>query len=355
MRLLEGIGLIGCIVLFVFSIRTAEVRNIGATDLSGGGQSEHHPTNVVRFAAVGDVNLGRWVGKQILSGDTLYPFVAIKDSLAKYDIVFANLESQISEQNGRTEHPRNNLIFTGPPAGAWSLRKGGITVVSIANNHALDFGLEALEQTRLFLDDAGVAHAGASLDSAELYKPAILTRNGLRMAFLACTDVMNSTDSSWMRYVASADTGRMFRAIRDVRDIADVVIVSFHGGGEYANRASRGTVEFARAMIDAGADIFLGHHPHVPYGVERYKGKYIVHSLGNFVFRQPERFWTQRSFAFTAEFRKDSTGTTITGMRCIPVMVGFQPFIATDRKEIETIQERVTLLSPTESLVSREK
>jgi poly-gamma-glutamate capsule biosynthesis protein CapA/YwtB (metallophosphatase superfamily) len=355
MRILSGVGIVGAIVLLVLALQAAMQRNDGEREALSAIAANLRPSNVVRLVAVGDVNLGRWVGQQILKGDTLYPFSAVKDSFAAYDIVFANLESQISEQNGRTEHPRNNLIFTGPPAGAWSLRKGGVTAVSIANNHALDFGLNALEETRLLLGDAGIAYAGASLDSSELYKPVILKKNGLRIALFACTDVMNSTDSRWRQYVTAADSGRLLSSIREVRDSVDFILVSFHGGDEYANRPSRRTIMFARWMIDGGADMFLGHHPHVPYGVERYRGKYIVHSLGNFVFRQPERFWTQRSFGFAALLQKDSTGTHVTSTRCIPVMAGFQPVFTTDRKEIDTIQERVTSLSPTEAIVSREK
>jgi poly-gamma-glutamate synthesis protein (capsule biosynthesis protein) len=98
-------------------------------------------------------------------------------------------------------------------------------------------------------------------------------------------------------------------------------------------------------MIDAGADLFLGHHPHVPYGIERRGKGLIVHSLGNFVFRQPAREWTQKSYAFAAEITKDTAAARLNGYRIIPVRCGLQPTFAVDRYEADGIYERVRQLS----------
>jgi poly-gamma-glutamate synthesis protein (capsule biosynthesis protein) len=98
-------------------------------------------------------------------------------------------------------------------------------------------------------------------------------------------------------------------------------------------------------MIAGGADLFLGHHPHVPYGVGEEEGKYIVPSLGNFVFRQPDHFWTQRSFAFAAEIMKDTLGTRVSSFKCLPVRTGFQPEFLTDKSESDIILERIRTLS----------
>lgn len=309
-------------------------------------------TSSIRLLAVGDVNLGRGVGQAILDGDTLFPFVAVRDSFAQYNIVFANLESQLSDQEGETQHPKNNLIFTGPPGGAGALRKGGVSVVSTANNHALDYGIKALRETSRYLDKAGVQHVGTSDDTLHMYDPAILSSNGIRVAFFACTDVMNFEDPSWKRHVASADTGRLLPRIRALRDSVDFIIVSYHGGEEYADRATFRTREFAHEVIAGGADLFLGHHPHVPYGVEEEQGKYIVPSLGNFVFRQPDHFWTQRSFAFSAEIVKDVRGTRVSSFKCLPVRTGFQPEFVTDKRESDVILERIRTLS-TQSLAQQ--
>jgi len=299
----------------------------------------------IRILALGDVNLGRGVGQEILAGDTLYPFVAVMDSFASYDVVFANLESQLSDQDGETQHPRNNLIFTGPPAGASTLRKAGITVVSTANNHAIDYGIKALRETNRYLKEAGVHFVGTSEDSRRLFEPVIISRKGIRVAFFGCTDVMNIENPMWKEYVAEADTARLFPVMRAVRDSVDFMVVSYHGGEEYAERPAQRTRDFARQVISGGADLFLGHHPHVPYGVEELDGKYIVHSLGNFVFRQPDRFWTQRSFAFEATILKDVAGVRVSFFRCLPVRAGFQPSFITEQSEIDLILERIRTLS----------
>ncbi len=306
----------------------------------------------IKLLAVGDVNLGRGVGQEILAGDTLYPFAAVKDTFAGFDIVFANLESQLSDQAGQTQHPRNNLIFTGPPGGAYALRKAGVTIVSTANNHALDYGVKALRETSRYLDSAAVRHAGTADDSMHIYDPVIVSPKGIRVALFACTDVMNFEDPWWRKHVAAADTGKLLPRVRAVRDSVDFIIVSYHGGEEYADRATIRTREFAREVIAGGADLFLGHHPHVPYGVEREQGKYVVPSLGNFVFRQPDHFWTQRSFAFAAEISKDEHGTRVSSFNCLPVHTGFQPGFVNDKHESDLILERIRTLS-TQSLAQQ--
>ena len=337
---LSGCGLACVIVLGASAVRipkNAEARSVAPV---------HQPAfSSIRLLAVGDVNLGRGVGQAILNGDTLFPFVAVRDSFIHYDIVFANLESQLSDQGGETQHPKNNLIFTGPPAGAIALRKGGVSVVSVANNHALDYGVKALRETIRYLDSAGVLHAGTSDDTLGMYEPAILSLNDIRVAVFACTDVMNFEGTWWKKHVASADTSGLLPRIRALRDSVDFIIVSYHGGDEYADRATLRTREFAREVIAGGADLFIGHHPHVPYGVEEDNGKYIVPSLGNFVFRQPDHFWTQRSFAFAAEIVKDTLGTRVSSFRCLPVRTGFQPEFLADSSESDIILERIRTLS----------
>ncbi len=317
------------------------IQTAGSVQPSGG----HSPRATVTLLAVGDINLGRGVGQEILKGDTLYPFVTARDTLAAYDLVFGNLESNLSDQKGETQDPRNNMIFTGPPAGAWSLRKGGVNIVSIANNHALDYGERAHKQTRSYLANAGILFAGDPPDSTRRCTPELISRNGVRIGVFAVTQFVNDNPKGWRRVVAEADTATILPAIRAYRDSVDFLIVSYHGGNEYADKPTASTIRFAHAVIDAGADLVLGHHPHVPQGIERRKGKVIVYSLGNFVFRQPFRYWTQRSFAFAAEIVKDSLGTVIARWRCLPVLTGFQPTFLVSGAEADTIAERIRTLS----------
>jgi poly-gamma-glutamate capsule biosynthesis protein CapA/YwtB (metallophosphatase superfamily) len=299
----------------------------------------------VRLLAVGDVNLGRRIGQRILGGDTLYPFAAVRDTFACYDIVFANLESTISDQHGETESRGSNVVFTAPPAAAWSLRRGGITIVSTANNHALDYGRGARDATLAYLAGAGVMGVGTAGDSTRLAGPAVIERNGVRIAFFAVTALMNVRGNGWKSSVAAADTALILPHLRAWRDSADFIILSYHGGVEYASRPDDETVTFCRAAADAGADLILGHHPHVPYGVEHRGQALIVHSLGNFVFRQPDRYWTQYSYGIAVDIVKDTAGAATASIDVRPLRAGFQPAFLPPGPDADIILKRIKTLS----------
>jgi hypothetical protein len=149
---------------------------------------------------------------------------------------------------------------------------------------------------------------------------------------------MNMESGFWKNFVAQADTGLLFPRIRRSREDVDFIILSYHGGGEYSDNPSEATQRFAHGAIDAGADLFLGHHPHVPQGIEEVGGKLIVYSLGNFVFYQPFAFWTQRSFALDLTIENFGGGARINQFRCRPVVAGTQP------RFLETFEDRQLVL-----------
>lgn len=317
----------------------------GDTALPVRASGQEADTVRVRLLAVGDINLGRKMGRTLLAGDTLAPFSRVRQKFTEYDIVAANLECPISEQGGVTEHPLNNIIFTAPPVAAWSLARGGVNVVSVANNHALDFGRSALHETRMWLDSTGVAHAGTSDDPARLYEPALIVRHGVRIAFFACTDFVNDSPKGWREVVAAADTALLFPRMRVWRDSVDFLILSYHGGQEYTEQPAAGVIRFSRAAVDAGADVVLGHHPHVPHGIEQYHGGWIAHSLGNFVFRQPGRFWTEHSIALSLTFERTTHGRGISDVRILPVRSDFQPEFLEQGPAYDRVLARVRALS----------
>jgi len=302
------------------------------------------PRHELRLLALGDINLGRRVGQHILEGDTLFPFARVADTLRTFDVVFANLESTISDQRGETEDPHNNMVFTAPPAAARALRRAGVSVVATANNHALDFGPRALRETVSYLDSAGIAHAGTQGAGGALYAPARLLVHGIRLSFFAVTDIMNGR-GNWRTLVAPADTALLLPALRAERDSADLVVVSFHGGVEYSPAPSARTRAFAREVLAGGADVVLGHHPHVPYGMTLEGGKLAVHSLGNFVFMQPRRYWTRFSYALALDLVRDTAGTRIRALDVLPLRAGFQPEFLTGGTDADSIRGRVRLLS----------
>jgi len=278
----------------------------------------------VRMVAVGDINLGRTVGKYIIAGDTCFPFEKIDWIFGGVDIIFGNLESPLSDQGGETQRPRNNLIFTGPSSGADALRMARFTLVSVANNHALDYGTAAFHETLSNLRRAGVEFAGAADSGNNAYLPAVVSRNGISFAFFAVTDIRNSEGPAW-REVADADTSLLFPAVRRVRGSVDFVILSYHGGNEYRETPTRRSREFLRAAVDAGVDVVLGHHPHVLQGIERYHRRIVSYSLGNFIFYQPQHKWTQRSVALLLRFEKGPALRRVELAGTIPVRAGYQP------------------------------
>ena len=135
--------------------------------------------------AGGDVNLGRSCGQRILKDPSYNPFSELGPLFSSADLRFVNLESQLSDQGGETQSRINRLIFTGPPGGADVLKNAGIDLVSLANNHAWDYGKKAFLETLSNLEHAGVPFVGASRERGRQYEPTILSVKGWRIAWFA--------------------------------------------------------------------------------------------------------------------------------------------------------------------------
>jgi poly-gamma-glutamate synthesis protein (capsule biosynthesis protein) len=293
--------------------------------------------------AVGDVNLGRAVGRRIHAGQVDEPFADVREVISEADIAFANLESQLSNQNGRTEGS-SNLVFTGPPAGADALARAGFDVVSTANNHAWDFGDRALRETIENLDRVGVAHAGTGHDLEQAYAPAIVERKGWKVAFIAVTTIFNTEfdESPAKNHVAWGVMDRVAASIAAARAAgAHLVLVSHHAGVEYTDAPTPESVSFGRACIDAGADAVIGHHPHVVQGVEIYRGKPLFYSLGNFLFKQNDP-WTDLGLAVRLVARD---GAKTLDIEYLPVGVSLKPRFLHESAG-SALMERVKRLSP---------
>lgn len=243
--------------------------------------------------AVGDIMTSRVVAQKMLAHGYNYPFLGVGDYLKTGDIVFGNLETAITP--GR-EIKTGETMFRSDPEVAQALRNAGFSILSLANNHTPNFGENGLKDTFKYLTEAGLKFVGAGNNDAEAYAPVFIEINGLKFAFLA----YNSTDVVPADYgagpfragTALMDVGKMTEAVTAVGKEADFVVVSMHAGSEYSDAPNEAQVNFAHAAIDAGADLVIGHHPHVTQPEEIYKGRHIFYSLGNFVFDQ---MWSQKT------------------------------------------------------------
>jgi len=265
----------------------------------------------VVLIAGGDIDMGRVRGQVMLREPTGDGLSAFADLFGAADLRFANLESTITDQNGRTQDPRNILVFTAPPAAAQALSRARFDVVGLANNHAWDYGEAGLFETFERLDAASVPWVRAGRSREEAYAPVVLERNGQRIAFVAATGVWNQAFSPHpgKERIADARAEDLYAAIRAARDVSGVdrVVVSYHGGDEYLAEPLPGTRALLMGALDAGADAVIGHHPHVVQRVEVHGGKPILYSLGNLLMRVvTEQPWTEYGITARLTFPEGS-------------------------------------------------
>jgi poly-gamma-glutamate synthesis protein (capsule biosynthesis protein) len=235
---------------------------------------------------VGDIMLSRGVGRLMeKKNDWQYPFLEIKDTLAEADLLIGNLEGPISSKGVKIG---SIYSFRVDPRAVAGLTGAGFDVLSLANNHLWDYGRDAFNATLNILRNNGIDYIGGGIDYAEAHQPLVREVKGTKVAFLAYTDLAPAgiMKESSKPAVAFSDLKQIIPDIAKAKTLADLVIVSFHWGNEYETKHNQKQEALAHAVIDAGANLVIGHHPHVAQEVEKYKDGYIAYSLGNFVFDQ---------------------------------------------------------------------
>lgn len=295
---------------------------------------------IVTLMAVGDIMLSRDVDTKIQKyQDYTYPFLKTADLLKSADITFGNLESPITP--GRKINT-SEMVFRADPEVVQGLNFAGFDILTLANNHSLNFGKEGLSDTFRYLKDAGIKYTGAGESVANAYLPVIEEVENITFAFLAYSYAGSSLSSydfdEYNPTVAFMDTEKMIVDVMQAIQLADYVIVSMHDGYEYQFTPNQHQKDFAHAAIDAGATLIIGHHPHVVQTMEEYNGGFILYSLGNFVFDQ---MWSQETReGLIAEIAFSKKG--IEGFEFFPVIIEdySQPRLA-NTDEMKTIQERL--------------
>jgi len=267
-------------------------------------------------SAVGDMIFDRKVKTLIQSQGGTAPLSAVASHLKAADVTVGNLESPLSSRG--TEDADKDVTFRGDPRGVEGLAAAGFDLLSLGNNHVLDYGPVALADTVKSLDDHSIGHAGAGTDKDAAWKPAVIERDGATVAFLSFSHILPpgfvATSSKAGLAQGRNNMDAVVAAVRSAKQQYDYVIVSFHWGVEYQDDANGDQVRDARTTIDAGADMVLSHHPHVIQAVEFYKNRLIAYSTGDFVFDHYSRK-TGEAFILDASLGPDG----VTGVKVTPV------------------------------------
>jgi poly-gamma-glutamate synthesis protein (capsule biosynthesis protein) len=303
----------------------------------------------VSLIAVGDIMLSRNVAAKIKKfKDFNYPFASTSALLRGADAVFGNLESPITPG---PVVPTGSFTFHADPGAEIALAAANFRILSLANNHMPNYGLKGIADTIKYLDEVGIAHTGAGNDLTAASLPAFLEIKGIKFAILAYNDsdvVPPGYGASEKRAgTALMDVAKMKEAVSRAKQQADLVVVSMHSGKEYTEELTNSQMTFAHAAVDAGAELVLGHHPHVTQRAEKYKDKYIFYSLGNFIFDQMWSEETRRGVAVRFYFK---AGGLTKAEVCPIVIFDYARPVLAEQKTAEEIFGRLRI-EPTDGAV----
>jgi len=336
------IAAVSVVVIFVLPIIIKDNVVLAPTPTNSPTPSAQPPTSIL---FLGDIMLSRGVAHQIeKNNDLYYPFRNVQALFKQNDFIFANFESPIIDGQ---EIKAGQTIFRVDEKLAPILKEMNLSVVSLANNHMLDFGQKGLLNTLKILDENKIQYIGAGQNYQEAHQYKILEKNGIKVAFLAYndTDVVPKTDEASENRPGTAlmNVEALKNDVAMTAAAADFIIVSMHSGTEYQESPNDRQIEFAYAAIDAGADLVIGHHPHVVQKVEKYKNGYIFYSLGNFIFDQMWSPETKQGIAAQIQFSKSE----IKEIKIIPFGIEnySQPKIISQKDSPEIFQKIINRLN----------
>jgi poly-gamma-glutamate capsule biosynthesis protein CapA/YwtB (metallophosphatase superfamily) len=260
---------------------------LGTLWLAAAAQAQPAPANdPVSLVFAGDIVLDAEVGRQIAHGQD--PFAAFAPLFAKADIRVGNLECVVATTGFAAN---KNFTFRAHPRTLPVVRRH-FDAVALANNHSGDYGREAFAEMLGLLTQSGLQYFGGGHNLQEAHTPLLIERKGLRIALLSYNEFMprsfeadaNAPGSAW------SEDEQVVADIRAARTVhkADLVIPVMHWGWEDEPLANARQRQLARLMVDAGADVVIGGHPHVTQDIEHYRGKPIIYSVGNFVMEETD-------------------------------------------------------------------
>lgn len=278
----------------------------------------------INLLFVGDIMLSRAVGDIMeKTGNWKFPFLETADFLSGADLTFGNLEGPISS---RGTNVGSVYSFRADPKVVEGLAYAGFDVLSLANNHIWDYGSDALIDTIQLLKSVGISPVGGRLNYERAYMPVIKEVVDTKIAYLAYTNLIPPTLGYGAPAVAFLDQEVVVSDVRAAKAQADIVVVSLHWGNEYETSANDYQITVGHALIDVGASLVVGHHPHIVQEIEKYNGGFIAYSLGNFVFDQNFSKETMEGIILQATVRKNK----IAEVKPVKIKINssFQPYLA---------------------------
>lgn len=216
--------------------------------------------------------------------------------MSKADIAFGNLECPITA-SGNPAIKKQYYLFKADPDNAAALNESGFDILNLANNHTMDYGREGILNTMEALAHNNIKTVGAGKDKESAHKPIFTKVSGMVIGFLS----FSSFPTDGYVYiedkpdVAQLDLNSLTDEVKSAKSGCDILVVSFHWGNEFENYPTDSQKKAAHISVESGADIVIGHHPHVLQGMEFYKDTPIFYSLGNFVFDKQEAAGTDES------------------------------------------------------------
>ena len=285
--------------------------------------------------AVGDVMLSRMVGQKMVKYDDYhYPFLKVQSLLSSADIAFGNLESPII---AGAPVLTGSFVFRADPETAESLDWAGFDVMTLANNHSLNMNEVGLQSTfdhleKYFIDYCGAAESLDELDNQLVIKEV----NKYKVGFLGYAYGPDYYEADTGPGIALMHESRLVKDVQSAKGKVDFLVVTMHDGVEYEHESSTHQQKFAHLAIDQGADLVIGHHPHVVQELEIYKDKYIFYSLGNFVFDQMWSEETRQGMAVKLRINMDG----VQEVEYFPVVIDdfAQPRLADENEKEEILK-----------------
>lgn len=298
--------------------------------------------NEVQFTFVGDICLGRYVETYGEENGFSSLFTDSKALWENSAYVFANLECAVLRKNATyTENENKAIHISATRTALKATAKAGVNVVSVANNHAVDYGRKGLRHMLESVEEYGITYAGAGENLEAAAEIQYLDADGITVAFLAFSDVLpvgfTARESSYG--ILPADYSELYKKVAEASNNADFVVVYVHWGEENAISIEETQQAIGHQLIDSGADIVVGAHPHVLQNVEMYKDGIIYYSLGNYIFDQGTRD-ARNTVMVQLNVNKETGEGEFT---LIPMRINnFHPYVTESKFYVSQIQTTLT-------------